>query len=158
MRWREEWKVRGELRRQVPDGILLAIGLNDTARIGRANGRPQLTPEAYKFGLQQLIREMKAHTKVMVMGLTPVKEEAMPFADFLWYSNEAGKNYENKIEEACLRNDVPFLPLHQPMRREKEWINWLEPDGIHLNSHGHKWIYQRVINWRPILSWAKDDS
>ena len=45
---------RGELRRQRPHGILLAVGLNDTARVGRPDGRPQLAEDAFLFGLQQL--------------------------------------------------------------------------------------------------------
>ena len=27
-RWRDEWQCRGEMRRQVPDAILLAVGLS----------------------------------------------------------------------------------------------------------------------------------
>ena len=34
-RWHTEWQCRGELRRKIPDGLLLSIGLNDTAKIGR---------------------------------------------------------------------------------------------------------------------------
>ena len=34
-RWRSEWCCRGELRRQTPGGLLLSVGLNDTARVGR---------------------------------------------------------------------------------------------------------------------------
>ena len=34
-RWQREWACRGELRRKVPDGVLLSVGLNDTARVGR---------------------------------------------------------------------------------------------------------------------------
>ena len=54
LRWRQEWKCRGELRRKCPDAILISIGLNDTAKVGRPDGRPQLSAEAYRFGLLQL--------------------------------------------------------------------------------------------------------
>jgi len=33
-RWEKEWSYRGETRRNKPKGILLSVGLNDTARIG----------------------------------------------------------------------------------------------------------------------------
>jgi lysophospholipase L1-like esterase len=39
-----EVSSRGELRRQRPQGLLLGIGLNDSARVGRADGRHQLAP------------------------------------------------------------------------------------------------------------------
>ena len=55
MRWRNEWLIRGELRRKFPDGVIIMIGLNDTARVGREDGRQQLDPEAYRYGLKQLL-------------------------------------------------------------------------------------------------------
>ena len=153
-RWRQEWECRGELRRKIPEGLLLTIGLNDTARIGRQDGRPQLSKDAFQFGLERLLSEMNKLTKVMVLGLTPVNEEKMPFADCLWYSNEACASYENQMEETCLELDIPFLPTHRTMIKEQYWSTWIEPDGIHLNSNGHKWLYEQVTRWQYLIKWA----
>ena len=153
-RWNEEWSCRGELRRQVPDGLLLSIGINDTARVGRVNGRPQLSSEAFGFGLRQLLKQIKSQTDVMVLGLTPIDEAVMPFAECLWYSNEAAAVYEAQIEEACLELDIPFLPLHKAMISEADWVKWIEPDGIHLNSDGHYWLYKKVMSWHFLQEWA----
>ena len=71
---------RGELRRQIPQGILLAVGLNDSARVGRSDGRHQLDPEGFLFGMQQLLRQAQAIAPVLVLGLTPVDEAVMPLA------------------------------------------------------------------------------
>tara|TARA_Y100001968_G_scaffold267681_1_gene257708 strand:+ start:492 stop:1136 length:645 start_codon:yes stop_codon:yes gene_type:complete len=154
-RWSQEWESRGELRRKLPDALLLTIGLNDTARIGRPDGRPQLSKEAFRFGLERLLTEMQKKTKVMVLGLTPINEKKMPFADCLWYSNEACSNYENQIEETCLELDIPFLPTHREFLKEQNWSNWIEPDGIHLNSQGHEWIYKKISTWKPLMEWAE---
>ena len=154
-RWRKEWEYRGELRRKVPDGLLLTIGLNDTANIGRQDGRPQLSADAFQFGLQQLLSEIKKNTYVMVMGLTPVNESAMPFAECLWYSNKSCSIYEREIEQTCIDLDIPFLATHRMMLKEPSWINWIEPDGIHLNSHGHNWLYKKLINWQSLLDWSE---
>ncbi|WP_320674590.1 GDSL-type esterase/lipase family protein [Prochlorococcus sp. MIT 1341] len=153
-RWKHEWHLRGELRRKYPEGLLLSVGLNDAARIGRLDGRFQLTKEAYLFGLKQLINEIKKETEVLVLGLTPVDEELMPYAGCLWYSNEAISEYEAQIEEACLETNVPFLSIHKAMLEEPHWRTWIEPDGIHLNSDGHYWIYKRVLGWPALLKWA----
>tara|TARA_Y100001968_G_C19299930_1_gene688515 strand:- start:401 stop:1075 length:675 start_codon:yes stop_codon:yes gene_type:complete len=153
-RWQQEWKVRGELRRQVPDGILLSIGLNDTAKVGQPNGRSQLSSEAYGFGLYQLLKEIKINTTLFLIGLTPVDELAMPFADCLWYSNKSCSIYESKIEEVCLELNIPFLPIYNKLTNQKEWRNFIEPDGIHLNSDGHYWIYKQVKTWKPLLDWS----
>lgn len=149
-----EVAVRGELRRQTPQGILISIGLNDTARIGRADGRRQLEPEAFLFGMQQLLREARRLAPVHVLGLTPVLEDAMPFADVLWYGLAELRRYEGLLEEACLEADVPFLPLLEGLLEDHRWPNWLCPDGIHLNSDGHGQVYERVRQWPALLRWA----
>ena len=58
-RLEQEVHCRGELRRQLPHGILLAVGLNDSARVGRPDGRHQLDAEGFLFGLQQLLHQAR---------------------------------------------------------------------------------------------------
>ena len=134
---------------------MLSIGLNDTARIGRKDGRPQLSEDAFKFGLKRLINEIKDKVSVMVMGLTPVNEDSMPFAECLWYSNKACSTYENKIEETCLELNVPFLSIHEKMINLLSFKEFLSPDGIHLNTEGHKWIYNQISEWQALKDWAE---
>jgi lysophospholipase L1-like esterase len=110
-RLQAEVACRGELRRQRPQGILLAVGLNDSARVGRRDGRPQLDADGFLFGLQQLLQRAQAIAPVLVLGLTPVWEEAMPFAEVLWYQLEAVRRYEALLEQACMEANLPFLPL-----------------------------------------------
>ncbi|MFO7629436.1 MAG: GDSL-type esterase/lipase family protein [Prochlorococcaceae cyanobacterium] len=146
--------VRGELNRQQPQGILLAIGLNDSARVGRPDGRHQLAPEAFLFGLQQLLRRARAIAPVLVLGLTPVDGAAMPFADVLWYELNTVRRYEGLLEEACLEADVPFLPLLEALLGDPRWLRWLGPDGLHLNGDGHAEVFQRLRQWPALLQWA----
>ena len=150
-----EVHCRGELRRQRPQGLLLAIGLNDSARVGRPDGRQQLAPEGFLFGLQQLLREARAIAPVQVLGLTPVLADAMPFAGLLWYSLEEVRCYEALLEEACLEADVPFLPLLHSLLADPDWPRWLCPDGLHLNPEGHRQVFERVRCWPALLAWAE---
>lgn len=153
-RLQAEVACRGELRRQQPHGILLAAGLNDSARVGRPDGRPQLEPEGFLFGLQQLLQRARASAPVLVLGLTPVLEEAMPYAEVLWYGLEQVRRYEGLLEEACLEADVPFLPLLDDLLADPRWPEWLCSDGLHLNSEGHRQVYARVQQWPALLAWA----
>jgi lysophospholipase L1-like esterase len=146
--------ARGELRRQIPQGILLAVGLNDTARVGRPDGRPQLAPEAFLFGLQQLLREARTLAPLFVLGLTPVREEAMPFAEVLWYSLADVRRYEGLLEEACMEADVPFLPVFDAFLEQPRWPQWLAEDGLHCNSAGHRFLLERVRRWPALGDWA----
>lgn len=145
---------RGELRRQTPQGILLSVGLNDTARVGRPDGRPQLSPEGFLFALERMLGEAREIAPVMVLGLTPVLKEAMPFAEVLWYGLEDACHYEGLLEEACMEADVPFLPLLDGLLEDHRWPQWLGPDGLHLNSEGHWQVYERVRSWSALLDWA----
>ena len=153
-RWRTEWACRGELRRKVPDAVLLSVGLNDTARVGSRDGRQQLTPEAFVFGLSQLLDEIRQSASVMVMGMTAVDEHVMPYAECLWYSNNDIEAMEAATAEACRDIDVPFLSLHGDMLAEPDWLTWMEPDGIHLNSDGHGWIESKISAWPALMAWA----
>lgn len=145
---------RGELRRQLPQGILLGIGLNDTARVGRPDGRPQLDAEGFLFGLQQLLHKAKKIAAVHVIGLTPVEESAMPYAGVLWYSLADIRRYEALLEEACLEANVPFMPLLEGLLADSDWPLWLSNDGLHLNSGGHRRVFERVRSWPALLGWA----
>ena len=153
-RWEQEWSCRGELRRQQPEAVMVSVGLNDTARVGRCDGRQPLDAQAFRFGFEQLLRSIQPRATVFVLGLTPVDEQAMPFAECLWYGNRDVAVHEAQIEEACLEVDVPFLSLHAAMQAEPEWLRWLEPDGIHLNAMGHAWIEQRLRFWTALQRWA----
>jgi lysophospholipase L1-like esterase len=142
-RLNNEFMVRGELRRQKPQGMLIAVGINDAARIGRCDGRQQLDPAAFLFGFEQLLINAKCLAPVFVVGLTPVNEAVMPFANCLWYLNRDLDHYNHLIEEACLGANVPL-----------EWSKRLCSDGIHCNSAGHQWIFEQVSCWSELLLWA----
>ena len=145
---------RGELRRQLPQGILLGVGLNDLARVGRVSGRQQLAPEAFLFGLQQLLRQAAKLAPVMVLGLTPVLEEQMPFAELLWYQLADVQAYEALLAEACLAVDVPFLPLFHSLTADSHWPELLCTDGLHLNGEGHQRVCELLRSWPALLAWA----
>ena len=40
------------------------------------------------------------------------------------------------------------------MLAEPDWLTWMEPDGIHLNSDGHSWIERKVSAWPALMAWA----
>ena len=155
-RWEKEWSSRGETRRNKPKGILLNVGLNDTARVGQINGRPQMEIDGFEYGFERLINEMRSHTEVFVIGLSPVDESKMPFGGCLWYSNEYCNAYEKRMEEVCINQNVPFLSTFREMISDKRSIHWLSNDGIHLNSNGHFYIYQRLRSWEVLQEWREN--
>jgi lysophospholipase L1-like esterase len=92
---------------------------------------------------------------VLVLGLTPVVEQAMPFAGMLWYSLAAVRHYEAVLEEVCMEADVPFLPLMDHLLADPGWRELLGSDGLHLNSEGHARLHTRIRHWQALLEWAQ---
>lgn len=153
LRWEREWEARGETRRNRPEAILLSVGLNDTARIGNKEGRHQLDIDAFEYGFERLVNNMNSKTKVFILGLTPVDESKMPFGGCLWYSNKYSQKYERRMEEVCLNQNVPFLSIFNDLKNDNRIMNWISNDGIHMNSDGHLWIYQRIKSWEILNNW-----
>lgn len=152
-RWEKEWSSRGETRRNKPKAILLNVGLNDTARIGQKDGRHQLEIDGFAYGFERLINDIKLQTNIFVIGLSPVNESKMPFGGCLWYSNDFCDSYEKRMEEVCINQNVPFLPTFKEMHSDIRSINWISGDGIHLNSDGHFWLFQRLKSWDILKKW-----
>ena len=152
-RWKNEWLSRGETRRNKPEAILLNVGLNDTAKVGQLNGRHQLEIDGFEYGFERLVNDIKSEATVFVIGLSPVDETKMPFAGCLWYTNEFCYSYEKRMEEVCINQNVPFLRTFKEMYSDKRSINWITNDGIHLNTKGHFWMYQRIKSWEVFNHW-----
>ena len=87
-RWKQEWACRGELRRKVPDGVLLSVGLNDTARVGRADGRQQLVKEKARpfLGIcvgMQLLADTGSEGGQTIAGLGWIPGQVRHLADLV---------------------------------------------------------------------------
>ena len=60
------------------------------------------------------------------------------------------------MEAVCLNQNVPFLPTFKDMFNDKRRTNWISEDGIHLNSQGHLWLYQRLRSWEILNKWKRE--
>lgn len=50
---------------------------------------------------------------------------------------------------------VPFLPLLDDVLAEPRWQDWLLDDGLHLNSEGHRQLFERMRRWPALMQWAQ---
>ena len=79
-----EFRHRGELRNQVPDLIILSVGVNDSARLGHGNGRNYTDINTFKTQISTLLDRAQQLCPVLFVGMTPVNETKMPFWGFLF--------------------------------------------------------------------------
>lgn len=150
-----EFSSRGELRHRVPDVILLSVGINDSARVGRPNGRPFTDFETFEADLQGLLTCARRLCPVVFIGMTPVNEAQMPFAGMLYYCHADQHRYKEATRQACAALQIPYLDVFEGwQKRGTAWCNaHLGVDGLHPNPAGYQVLLQEFLAWDCGLAW-----
>lgn len=148
-----EFRCRGELRHRVPDGIILSVGMNDSAQVGRSYGRNFTDYEAFQTQMHQLLEQARQLCPIWVIGMTPVDETKMPFAGCLYYSHREQHRYKEATRTLCEALEIPYLDvLEQWLSQDPDW--WrsrLCEDGLHPNPAGYQALTETVLNWSPLM-------
>ncbi len=153
-RLEREFFDRGELRHRTPDVLVLSFGVNDSARAGHAKGRPVTDLETFELTFSRLLQRACALCPVYFVGMVPIDETAMPFANILHFSRFEQRRYRDVMCRLCELHQVPFLDLlAQWEQQSDEWIcDRLCIDGIHPNVLGYRTILEAVGDWQPLMS------
>ncbi|MGF1571115.1 MAG: GDSL-type esterase/lipase family protein [Nodosilinea sp.] len=144
-----EFHYRGEIRNRVPDLIVLSVGVNDSARVGRSLGRNYTDFDDFETHIIALLTQARRLCPVLFIGMTPVNEQAMPFSEVLYYSQAEQWRYKEVTRLACASHNIPYLDLmHLWLQRgEIWWRDRLSCDGLHPNTLGYQAILQDVLAW-----------
>lgn len=154
-----EFRHRGELRNRTPDLIILSVGVNDTARVGRQHGRHYTEFNLFKREISSLLDRASELCPVMFVGMVPVEEAQMPFMDCLYYNHADQHRYKEVTRLACAERHIPYLDIFDLwMKRGQNWMrSRLCGDGLHPNVGGYEALLEDVLNWEPIsklTSWG----
>ena len=154
-RLQAEFNHRGELRHRVPDAIILSVGLNDSARLGRLNGKNFTEFETFQEDVAHLLDQAAELCPVYFVGMTPVNEMHMPFSNCLYYNHADQYRYKEVIRAACTAREIPYLDIFEMWltRGENWWRSRLHPDGLHPNSEGYQSLLEDFLTWQPIRRW-----
>ncbi|MCT7952828.1 GDSL-type esterase/lipase family protein [Ancylothrix sp. C2] len=152
-----EFRHRGELRNRVPDVLILSVGVNDSARIGRPDGRNYTELDIFQKDIAVLLDLAQSLCPVIFVGMVPVDELQMPFLDTFYYNLADQFRYKETTKQACLSRQIPYLDIFDLwMERGEDWRrSRLCDDGLHPNVAGYKSLLQDVFSWEPIASLAK---
>lgn len=126
--------------------IIFQVGKNDTYYLDFDSPKKSLrtTPDKFSEKIQKLIDEAKKFTsKIVFIGLTPVDESSvspLPWAKNKYLKNENVKRYNEVIKSVCKKNDVYFIEIFEKLKNGNKYLE----DGLHLNSEGHKRIFELV--------------
>ncbi|NJR38443.1 MAG: G-D-S-L family lipolytic protein [Leptolyngbyaceae cyanobacterium CSU_1_4] len=154
-RLQAEFSHRGELRHRVPDAIILSVGLNDSARLGRLNGKNFTEFETFQEDVAHLLDQAAALCPVYFVGMTPVNETHMPFSNCLYYNHADQYRYKEVIQTACINREIPYLDIFEMWltRGDNWWRSRLHPDGLHPNSDGYQSLLEDFLAWQPMRRW-----
>jgi len=150
-RLEREFCDRGELRHRTPDCLVLSVGVNDSARTCRPDGRPVTDRTRFIQTLEQLLVQSQRLCPVFFVGMVPVNELAMPFANVLYFSRSEQQSYNQVTRQLCEAHQIPHLDLFEQWSQASEaWVcDRLCTDGIHPNSLGYRTILETVKAWQP---------
>lgn len=159
-RLKTEFSCRGELRNRLPDGILLGVGLNDSARVSRPNGRAMVDLDVFEQEMHRLLEQAKQFCPVWVVGMPPVNERKMPYAGCLYYSHRDQYRYKEATRQICRQLHVPYLDIfdHWLSQGDDWWQSRLCEDGIHPNVEGYRSLFDTVMMWKPLTEFALSTS
>ncbi|MEB3827374.1 GDSL-type esterase/lipase family protein [Phormidium sp. CCY1219] len=151
IRLEHEFRNRGELRNQVPDAIILSVGVNDTARLGHSSGRNFTPFDAFGQELAHLLDRALALCPVFFVGMAPVDESKMPFSNCLYFTQADQYRYKTATQQACEARNIPYLDIFDLWcdRGEQWWRSRLGDDGLHPNVAGYQSLLADVLHWRP---------
>ena len=144
-----EFLLRGELRNKTPDLIILSVGVNDSARVGK---RSMTDYDRFTLEIVNLLDKAQNLCPVLFVGMVPVDESKMPFLDCLHFNHQDQFRYKEFTKSACQSRDIPYLDTFDLWQeRGQNWINaHLSKDGLHPNCDGYRSLFQDVLDWTSL--------
>ncbi|MBH8562047.1 G-D-S-L family lipolytic protein [Nostoc sp. CENA67] len=154
-----EFRHRGELRNRVPDLIILSVGVNDSARLARPNGRNYTDFTVFESEIASLLDMAQQLCPVLFIGMVPVDESKMPFLDCFYYNHSDQYRYKEATRLACLKRRIPYLDIFEKwMERSETWrLQRLSEDGLHPNTLGYQALFEDVIHWQALAAYNRFD-
>ncbi|MGV0026613.1 GDSL-type esterase/lipase family protein [Phormidesmis priestleyi] len=156
-RLEDEFRNRGELRNRVPDLIILSVGVNDSPRLARLDGKNLTEFEGFEIGIADLLDRSQRLCPVIFVGMVPVNEAKMPFLNCLYYNHADQHRYKEATRLACEKRQIPYLDLFDLwMSRGVAWCQTqLTEDGLHPNVVGYQTLLQDILNWDALQHWIR---
>lgn len=148
-RLEQEFRYRGELRNRVPDVMMIAVGVNDTPRLGSPDGKNFTDFGQFQQQINNLLDSASQLCPVKFIGLVPVDEQRMPFLSCFYYNHQDQHRYKEATKEACKARQIPYLDIFDLWlsRGENWWKSRLCPDGLHPNVEGYQSLLEDILAW-----------
>jgi lysophospholipase L1-like esterase len=151
-RLEQEFYRRGELKNRYPDLIFLSVGVNDSARLSRRDGKLFTNFEQFQIQIVNLLdKARQLCSSVFFVGMVPVEEAKMPFLDCFYFNHVDQYRYKEFTKQACQARNIPYLDTFDLwLGRGETWVrSHLCTDGLHPNVEGYQALLQDIVSWKP---------
>ncbi|ELR97390.1 GDSL-type esterase/lipase family protein [Gloeocapsa sp. PCC 73106] len=144
-----EFLDRGEIKNSLPDLMILSVGVNDSARLGREDGRCFTEIREFHRQLDLLLERARRLCPVIFVGMIPVNEVKMPFLDCFYFNHRDQYAYKEVTKKACQERGIPYLDIFDLwLSRGEIWLKTrLSSDGLHPNSQGYQDLLEDILSW-----------
>jgi lysophospholipase L1-like esterase len=124
--------------------IVIAVGANDCC-FNKETNSEYVSPAQYESNLISIFKFCSTHSKnVVFLQITPVVETRTKIAQSnSFYFNKSVKNYNQILENLCLKFDAPFIKFGLGYFNDDDF----DTDGLHLSQIGHQKIANKVHNY-----------
>jgi lysophospholipase L1-like esterase len=155
-RLEDEFRHRGELRNRVPDLIILSVGVNDSPRLSRPEGKNFTELGQFEGEMADLLDRACNLCPVLFVGMVPVDPVKMPFLNCMYYNHADQYRYKEATRIACQARQVPYLDLFDLwLGRGVRWCQaQLTEDGLHPNVNGYQQLLQDIVTWDAFQQWV----
>ena len=106
-----EFRYRGEIRNKVPDLLILSVGVNDSPRLGRPDGRSFTDLLLFEKQVNHLLEQAQQLCPVLFVGMVPVNESKMPFLDCFYFNHADQYKYKELSKQLCAAHNIPYLDI-----------------------------------------------
>ena len=155
-RLENEFRHRGELRNRQPDLIILSVGVNDSPRLSRPDGKHFTELAEFQVSLKDLLERASNLGPVLFVGMVPVDPLKMPFLNCMYYNHADQYAYKEATRLACAAQQIPYLDLFDLwMARGASWCQGqLTQDGLHPNVTGYQNLLRDILAWPAFQQWV----
>jgi len=125
--------------------IIFDFGTNDSA-FNNDTKQNQIPAAEFETNLKTVLAQAKKYTdRIIFVGLTPVDEakvDPIPWHPPYSYLNKEITKFDQTISRVVKGEKATFLDLFDRMVNQTK--DYLTADGVHLNTNGHKYIFETV--------------
>ena len=128
-----------------PNLIVLQLGNNDAMRQGSIENPPHTDYDEYEAQLGQLLSRMKEIAPIILVGSMPFDEARttpVHWAD-VFYKIDDVRNYEQIQKNLAIRAGIEYIDMFAEWEGD-ELNSYLDADGLHANSEGHEFIFEKI--------------